>query len=116
MILTYDYPVVYLYDDDYNDSEVLIQRAEIKPIQLDRQPYEAVVNANGFSFHIIFGKQCNGHYLCIPNWHTGCELAELNDVSWNLHSLIHNEESLSYEDSTAVVYALRELSCYISTE
>jgi hypothetical protein len=116
MILPYVYPVVYFHGDDYEDSEVIMQNAEIRPIRLDRQPYEATVNANGFSFHIIFGEQCNGHYLCIPNWHTGCELAALNDISWNLHSLSHNEEALSYEDSTAVIYALYELSRYISAE
>lgn len=110
MMLPYEYPVVYFYSDDPEDSEVLQKQGQIEPIRLEAEPYEAVVNAEGYSFHILFGTQCNGNFLCIPNWHTGCELAGLSDVFWNVGSINGRDDSLNYENATAVAYALKELS------
>ena len=74
MMLPYEYPVVYFYSEDPEDSEVIQKQGQIEPIRLETEPYEAVVSAEGYSFHILFGSQCNGNFLCIPDWHTGCEL------------------------------------------
>lgn len=110
MTLSYAYPVVYFYGDDLEDSEVIQKGGQIEPIRLEGEPYEAVVSAEGYSFHILFGSQCNGNFLCIPNWHLGCELSSLNDVFWNLESISGRDESFSYENATAIAYALKELS------
>lgn len=112
-MISYQYPVAYFYGDDFGDREVHYRSGRISPINLTKVPFEATVHAEGSSFHVIFGYQCNGMFLCIPNWHTGCELANLQDLSWNLNALLDNEQSLSYEDASAVVYALHELDQYI---
>ena len=50
------------------------------PLKTDKEPYEAIVSAEGYSFHILFGSQIGGMFLCIPGWHMGCELSHLNDI------------------------------------
>ena len=67
MILSYQYPVVYFYSDDPEDSEVIQKEGCIEPIRISKEPYEAVVTAEGYSFHILFGSQRNGMFLCIPD-------------------------------------------------
>ena len=52
--------------------------------------YEADIQGNGYSFHVIVGPQVNGRFLCIPNWHVGCELAALSDVFWNSEQIRHH--------------------------
>lgn len=48
---------------------------DIFPIQLGQQPYEATICIRGYSYHLIFGQQTNGWFLCIPNWEIGVELS-----------------------------------------
>ena len=74
MTLTYQYPVVYFYGDDEEDSEIIRKEGQIEPLKTDKEPYEAIVSAEGYSFHILFGSQVSGMFLCIPGWHMGCEL------------------------------------------
>ena len=110
MTLTYQYPVVYFYGDDEEDSEIIQKEGRIEPLKTDKEPYEAIVSAEGYSFHILFGSQSNGMFLCIPWWHMGCELAHLNDIFWNRESISGSDESFSYENATAIAYALKELN------
>ncbi len=42
--------------------------------------------------------------------HMGCELAHLNDIFWNRESISGSDESFSYENATAIAYALKELN------
>lgn len=112
-MISYQFPVVMFYSDDPEDSEAILYDGNIQPYNLSHEPYEATVTARGSSYHILFGHQCNGMFLCIPNWKVGCELASLSDVFWNLHSIMNNEETLSYEEATAIAYALRVLANYI---
>ncbi len=112
-MISYQFPVVMFHGDDPEDSETALHDARIHPHNLSHEPYEATVTAGGSSYHILFGHQCNGMFLCIPNWKVGCELATLSDVFWNLNSLVHNEEKLCYEDATAIAYALKVLADYI---
>ena len=74
MIFSYKYPVVKFFGDDPEDTEVTEKAGSIKTINTDQEPYEAVISAEGSQFHIIFGSHQNGSFLCIPGWHTGCEL------------------------------------------
>ena len=113
MMLSYQYPVVYFYSDDLEDSEVIQREGYIEPIKTDREPYEAVVTAEGYSFHILFGSQRNGMFLCIPDWRVGCELSYLDDVFWNHGSILGRDESFGYENATAVAYALKTLKAVI---
>ncbi len=109
MHIPYQYPVVYLDGEDPEDALVQQEQGILIPVRLDREPYEAIVEARGYSFHILFGSQMNGNFLCIPNWNTGCELASLSDRSWNLDSLLKTDH-LDYEESTAIIEALSILS------
>lgn len=57
MILDYEYPVVYFNGDDYEDSDVINKAGQIELLQISQEPYEAIVNAEGYSFHILFGSK-----------------------------------------------------------
>lgn len=103
MHIPFDYRV-----SDYNaGTAVRYRRKEgrIVPIQFDREPYECSLMACGNSYHLIFGSQANGHFLCIPNWHTGCELASYSDTIWNINSLLTTER-FSYDEASAIMTAL----------
>ena len=90
MKISYEFPVIYLDGDDpeHGEAKIVYEKACIRPLQLHRDPYEVLLEARGYSFHIIFGSQINGNFLCIPNWNVGCELAELWDRSWNMDSIL----------------------------
>lgn len=109
MRFPYQYPVVCLDEDDPEDAKIEQEQGYITPIRLDQEPYEANIEARGYCFHVLFGSQINGNFLCIPNWNIGCELASLNDQGWNLHSLLETDR-LDYEESTAVIKAIALLS------
>ena len=47
MTLTYQYPVVYFYGDDEEDSEIIRKEGQIEPLKTDKEPYEAIVSAEG---------------------------------------------------------------------
>ena len=113
MKLSFQYPVVYFYGDDYEDSEKILKTGHIEPIKTDSEPYEATITAEGYSFHAIFGSQCNGMFLCIPNWHMGCELASFDDVFWNHESIMGRAETIGYENATAIAHALKEFQVFL---
>lgn len=116
MRIPYQYPVVYLDGDDpeYADAVIEQENGYINPIRLDKEPYECTVEARGYSYHLLFGSQINGNFLCIPNWNIGCELASLDDKDWNLHSLLRTDQ-MDYEESTAIIFALTLISSLIKT-
>lgn len=68
--------------------------------------YEAIINGNGNSFHVIAGPQINGNFLCIPNWQIGCELSRLSDVFWNSGQL---RRHLNETDTRTVAVGLSYL-------
>ena len=115
MRIPYQFPVVYLDEDDYEDTVVTQENGHIYPIHLDKEPYEATVEAHGYSFHVIFGTQAYGNFLCIPNWNLGCELASLDNKDWNLDSLL-NTDALDYESCTAIIWALCVMNDVINAE
>lgn len=47
--------IVYFYSDDYEASEVITRFGNIEPINIKSEPYEAVVNAEGYNSHISAG-------------------------------------------------------------
>lgn len=107
--IQYWYPVVYLDEDDPEDTVVVQKHGSILPYRLDSEPYEARITTDESSFHLIFGHKASGMFLCIPDWNIGCDLSELSDRDWNLNSLLSTDR-LDYEDSTAIVWALYSIS------
>ena len=83
---------------------------DIYPIQLHAQPYEAKLNLNGNSYHLIFGRQINGWFLCIPNHRIGVELAHPSDRFWNKESL--EAAGMTTNEASTIARALKELSLF----
>lgn len=109
MIVSYDYPIVRSYDKISGEPEYIRHKGRIEPIHFDREPYEAVLSAEGYSFHLLFGSQRGGNFLCIPDWQIGCELSHLEDVFWNKESIRRSAGSIGEENVAAIAYALKEL-------
>ncbi|MBQ6500219.1 MAG: hypothetical protein IJI87_02360 [Mogibacterium sp.] len=109
--ISYEYPMILFDYDDPDDSKVIYHQARLNPIQFDHEPYEAALTARGYYYHLIFGSQTNGGFLCVPNWFVGCEIADLDDVSWNMDSLLDcDARVLEYEDASAIAWALKSVS------
>lgn len=107
--ILYWYPVAYHNDVRSGDTVVERERGTIIPYRLDSELYEMVVEARGYSFHLIFGEQVNGMFLCIPNWDVGCELSSLNDRHWNMESLLKTDR-IDFEECNAIVWALSSIA------
>jgi len=63
----------------------------------------------GSSLHAIIGPQESGHFICIPAYNAGCELAEYDDVFWNterLSSVIGRVDALTIAQG---LYTLDEI-------
>ena len=45
------------------------------------------IDYNGNYYSVIFGKYVNGGFFSIPNWNVGGELANFDDVFWNVESI-----------------------------
>ena len=75
------------------------------------QTFEAEFSTNGNRYHLIFGKQTNGWFLCIPNHQIGVELAHPSDQFWNRESLEH--AGVPKHEAKAISCTLKELSTYI---
>ena len=83
----------------------------IYPIKLEEQPYEIDMQIRGWSYHMIFGEQCNGWFVCVPEWSIGAELGDPSDTFWNTGSLL---KSGTDDVTTAcIVTALKVISSYI---
>lgn len=113
MTLDYKYPVHDEKRKNADDSGIIQKEGQIRTVNLSREPYEAFVEAEGFSFHILFGAQRSGNFLCIPNWRVGCELSFLSDTFWNSES-IGLDDSIRPECAAAIAYALKEIDLIVN--
>lgn len=52
-------------------------------IEYRNWPGEASLEVEGLSYHMIYGSQINGHFLCVPSLHLGVELGDYNDYAYN---------------------------------
>lgn len=77
-------------------------------------PYEMEINTRGSYFHILFGPHKYGHYICIPNWNIGTEIARLSDRFWNLERLMDICPKLSTVDAVSISDALAAVAEYIT--
>lgn len=64
-----------------------VEPGEIIPLELGSEPYEISVAFRGLSYHVIFGSERNGNFICIPVLHAGAELSDYSDMRWNRDSL-----------------------------
>ena len=92
-----------------DDTNPVRKSGIIQVINIHHEPYEINICANGYDFHVIFGNWKNGHFLSIPNWGVGCDLAPCKDRFWNTES-ISKSKLISYEDACAVANALDLIS------
>jgi len=83
----------------------------ITTINLDQAPYEAVLEISGYSYHLIFGRQINGWFICVPNWNIGAELAHPSDIFWNKTSL--SNAGAGKRNAHYISAALAELGAYL---
>lgn len=90
---------------DEAEKTANMKHGTIRVINLDHEPYEVCINANGYGFHAIFGSQENGHFLCIPDWNVGCELSSYKDRFWNIESIVRSG-NLGSEEACAIGNAL----------
>lgn len=100
----------------YKDEALVPYKTEswnvvIHPINLMQSPYEATIMGRGLSFHVIFGNQINGKFVCIPDRGIGAELAELKDRFWNHKSLM--AVGLSEMDAHTVTVGLQAMEKYV---
>lgn len=114
--IQFDYPFFIFNEEDPEDSALIQKQASIRPVNLLREPYDVFLNDGANCFHLIFGKQINGRFLCIPNWFIGCELSLYDDVQWNETSLSEAAEctgKMDYNDISAICYAIKALQPYL---
>lgn len=102
MKISYKYPVETGVSPEHNTYKT----ATIKPVRLENEPYEVFIESQGLSFHVLFGSQVNGNFLCIPNWELGCEMAEFSNRAWNRESMLKTRSGLGYEDATAIAHGI----------
>lgn len=69
--------------------------------------FEVSFNANGSYFLVIFGKHGNGGFCCIPNWGIGCEMADAQDVFYNMEKL--SAAGLNGCDAEAVAKVIKQV-------
>lgn len=112
------YPVVTCYsDDDPEDTDVTYEKGTIRTINIKDDPYEMTVDTADHSYHLIFGHQINGNFLCIPNWQFGCELSyRLSDVDWNFESMRKRYSEITFEETTAIVTAIALIAKVIGSQ
>ena len=91
--------------------KVVNNMANINPIHAHVQTYEADYSTNGNCYHLIFGRQINEWFLCIPNHQSGVELAHPSDQFWNQENLEH--AGIPKHEATAISCILKEMSKYI---
>ena len=103
--IQYWFPMVYLDEDDPEESVVVQEQGRIIPYRLDSEPYETGVEARGYRYHLIFGHQIKGMFLCIPDRDIGCGLPDLTDREQIMDALLKTDR-MDYEDSIVVTWAL----------
>ena len=84
---------------------------KIIPVSLSEQPYEMILEIDGYSYHMIFGRQTNGWFICVPNWDIGTELSYPTDTFWNYERMCR--AGIKKKDAYFLSTALYEVSEYL---
>ena len=93
-------------------TKVIHKEGSISVINLEKEPYEVQIDANGYGFHVIFGRLINGHFLCIPDWNMGCELGPYEDKSRNINAILQSGQ-IGIDEAYAIGNALDLLKILI---
>lgn len=72
----------------------------------NKEKCEFELQNRGSYYHVIIGKHDYGHYVCVPNWDVGCELADYGDLFWNTERLA---KQLRIADAITIATAIREI-------
>lgn len=72
--------------------------------------FERTVNTKGEAYLVIFGWHINGYFCCVPNIGWGCEMAEANDVLYNMNSLI--QCGADFEVAQSIAEAIKQTVCH----
>ena len=89
-----------------------VWEGRIRIIDDQNQPYEFIVKALGYSFHLIIGNYEYGTYVCVPIWDIGCDLAALSDCFWNFERL--HLAGFNLASAVTIADALGVIDSYIS--
>lgn len=114
--ILFEYPYFIYREEDPEDSVIVQRQASIRSGNLTHEPCDAYLNNGENSYHLIFGKQINGNFLCIPDWFIGCEIASYDNIEWNESSLseaVYYNGRLDYNDVSAICYALKTIKPYL---
>ncbi len=58
------------------------------------------------SITVVFGKTSQGYFACMPDFKSGCHLANSNDIYWNTEKLT---AALGIVDGVTVAFAILHL-------
>jgi hypothetical protein len=89
------------------DKELTCWTGEITNCKGTIDQCEFELKSRGSYYHVIIGKHDYGHYVCIPNWDVGCELADYADTFWNTERL---SKQLGITDALTIATAISEIS------
>lgn len=69
------------------DSKKETWKGQIKHLANHGGFYEMEVTGRGSSFKVLFGQTEYYHWICIPNYDVGCDMAEWSNLFWNREKL-----------------------------
>jgi len=79
---------------------------EITGCKGNEKQCEFELQSRGLYYHVIVGQHDYGHYVCVPNWDVGCELADYTDMFWNTERL---SKQLKIADAITIATAIRKI-------
>lgn len=88
------------------DNKLTRWTGEITSFKGSERWCEFELQSRGSYYHVIIGKHDYGHYVCVPNWDVGCELADYADTFWNTERL---SKQLRVIDAITIATAIREI-------
>ena len=100
------YPVAAEKNPGNNERKIQRKQGFIWLFNVKTEPYEVNIDADGYTFHVIFGRHSKGHFLCIPDRNVGCEILSYKDRYWNIGA-IYDTGQLRYEGACAIGNALQ---------
>lgn len=71
-----------------NKGNIQLLTGTLEVIAINSTSCEFHLDIGAYSYHLIYGTQINGWYLCVPNWQIGIELSRPDDSFWNRGSLL----------------------------
>ncbi len=70
--------------------------------------FEIRVNAEGYSFMVIYGEHINGGFICLPEWGIACEASDAKDEYYNTESLTNAAMKLENDEKRKILHFVAE--------